>query len=238
MSPGRIATLTGAVVVLIAALLLQTVRIRNVKLGDVTSPPQPIGLGEKVPRQLAGWTARDEPLGPSEFVQSAVEKTLNYDDVVNRVYSTGGGTLGVYIAYWSPGRMPMEKVASHTPDRCWSENGWRCTAMRYPEIVTTAAGTLRPAYWRVFVPPASGRAQHVMYWHLVGGELYDYGGGFNRRPGIVKWWRDMLHYAFKGSAEQYFVRLTSDRPFETLRGDVGFEAMLTALAQFGLSEES
>lgn len=230
----QIGLAVGALV-LVGALALQFMRIRDVHRGDMTSPPVPIGLATRVPQQVDGWTATDTPLGATENVESKVEQMLNYDDYVYRVYGKGGVQFSVYAAYWSPGRMPMERVASHTPDRCWSENGWTCTRFRYPETLTSTAGALKPGYWRIFVPPNGGAQQYVMYWHLVGDELYDYGGGFNRRLGIVKWWRDMVHYAFAGSREQYFIRLTSDRPFENLRGDPGFEQVLDALARLGLA---
>lgn len=224
-----------ATVALGAALALQTVQIRDVKRGDVTSPAQPIGLGKKVPETLVGWSAQDQPLGANESLRSAVERTLNYDDYVFRSYRRAGTEFAVYAAYWSVGRMPMEKVASHTPDRCWSENGWRCTKMNYPVTLSTEDGQLKPAYWRIFEPPGGSEPHYVMYWHLVGDELYDYGGGFNQRPGIVKWWSDMLRYAMSGSKEQFFIRLTSNRPFEELRGDAGFEQVLMALAELGLA---
>jgi len=224
-----------ATVALGAALALQTVQIRDVKRGDVTSPAQPIGLGKKVPETLVGWSAQDQPLGANESLRSAVERTLNYDDYVFRSYTRGDTQFAVYVAYWTAGRMPMEKVASHTPDRCWSENGWSCNAMRYPEILDSEAGRLKPAYWRIFTPPSMGPKQYVLYWHLVGDELYDYGGGFNQRLSVLRWWSDMLRYAFTGSQEQFFIRLTSTRPFEELRGDAGFEAVVAALARLGLS---
>ena len=226
--------LLAVALVLAGGIGLQLVRLRDVKQGDVTSPARPIGLADRVPRSVAGWATADLPLGPTELVSTAAEKTLNYDDMVNRVYRRGGVEFGVYVAYWAPGRMPMEKVASHTPDRCWSENGWTCTESRFPENWATADGPLKPAYWRTFVPPGERAPHYVVYWHLVGDELYDYGGGFNRRPSVVKWWRDMLHYAWAGSQEQYFVRVTSDRPFEQLRGDPGFEEVVRSLAALGI----
>jgi len=220
---------------LVGAVGLQGVRMRDVHRGDMTSPVQPISLAEKLPGTLAGWSVSDEPLGATESVRSAVARTLNYDDYVFRSYTRGDTQFAVYVAYWTAGRMPMEKVASHTPDRCWSENGWSCNAMRYPEILDSEAGRLKPAYWRIFTPPSMGPKQYVLYWHLVGDELYDYGGGFNQRLSVLRWWSDMLRYAFTGSQEQFFIRLTSTRPFEELRGDAGFEAVVAALARLGLS---
>lgn len=220
---------------LVAALGLQGIRMRNVQRGDVTSPARPIGLGARLPATSPGWNVANLPLGATEFLSSEVAQTLNYDDHVYRTYSRGGDEVSVYVAYWSPGRMPVEKVASHTPDRCWSENGWNCTAYRFPATLQSPDGPLKPGYWRIFVPPNGGPKQYVIYWQLVGSELYDFGGGFNRRLSPIKWWRDMLHYAWKGSAAQYFIRVTSDRPFEELQGDPGFEEVLGALAKLGLA---
>lgn len=228
-----------AACVLLGALALQVMRFRNSRLGETSREAHPVDLAERIPLSVPGWLGRDEPLGPTEFVQSEVKKTLNYDDCVNRVYTNGSRTFGVYAAYWSPGRMPVQKVASHTPDRCWTENGWKCVKMRFPDNVSCGGVNLRPAYWRIFSPPgdASGR-EYVIYWHLVGGDLYDYGGGFNQRLNPFKWWRDTLHYALKGSAEQYFVRVTSNQPFTGLEDDPGFARIVAALGKLGLGEKA
>lgn len=225
-----------ALVVLVAACGLQGLRLRNLKDGDTQTTARRIELAATLPKAVAGWTASDEPLGPTEFVQTAVEKNLNYDDMVNRVYRSGARSFGLYVAYWSPGRMPVQKVASHTPDRCWSETGWTCEAMRIDENVKAGDRRLLPARWRLFRPPVAGGAkQHVLYWHLVGGELYDYGDRFNQRPDPLTWWRDTVRYALKGSSEQYFVRITSAQPLAELQGDPGFQEVLGALAGLGLA---
>jgi hypothetical protein len=221
-----------------AAVGVQFFEIRDVKEGDRSLVTRSIGLAVAVPSALTGWMGQDEPLGATELLKSAVEKTLNYDDVVNRTYRRGDLIVGVYAAYWSAGRMPVQKVASHTPDRCWSENGWICDQLRSNEPVVSGGLVLRPANWRLFLTPGATRdRQYVLYWHLVGDELYDYGDGLNRRPNPIKWWRDTVHYAIKGSANQKFIRLTSNRPFEELRGDPGWEELLGALAKLGLEAQ-
>jgi hypothetical protein len=231
----RSAILVAAGLLLVAALALQFLRLRNIKNGDTATAARPLGLAKILPANAAGWVVRDEPLGATEFVRSEVEKTLNYDDVVNRTYRKGDRSFGLYVAFWAAGRMPVQKVASHTPDRCWSENGWKCEQMRAGDRLPLGNGELKPAYWRLFsAPGANGLRQYVLYWHLVDGELYDYGDGFNRRPDPLKWWRETLHYAIKGSADQYFIRLTSDRPFEEIQSDPGFQQVLAGLAQLGL----
>lgn len=225
-----------ALLVLVVAFGLQGLRIRNPKEGDTQSAARRIDLATMLPKAVTGWESADEPLGPTELLQTAVEKNLNYDDMVNRVYRSGARSFGLYVAYWSPGRMPVQKVASHTPDRCWSENGWTCEEMRIDRDLKVGDQRLLPARWRLFRPPVSGGAkQYVLYWHLVGGELYDYGEGFNQQPDPLKWWRDTVHYAVKGSSDQYFVRIMSSLPLEELQGDAGFQEILHALAKLGLA---
>jgi EpsI family protein len=225
-----------AAVVLLAAVGLQFGRMRDMTGGERTAAARPIDLKRQIPAQLAGWTVNEEPLGPNEAVRSAVERTLNYDDYVYRLYRRNGVTVGVYVAYWAPSRMPVQKVASHTPDRCWTENGWTCLESRFHEVVAAPGVPLRAAQWRLFRSPGTGSHQeYVLYWHLVGPRLYDYGERFNASPGLVQWWREAVAYALTGSQEQYFIRLTSTVPFERLAGEAGWHDLLAALAKLGLS---
>lgn len=225
--------LIGAV--LCGAIALQLVNFRDIKEGDRSAEATPVGLAQRVPAELPGWKGRDEPLGPNEVVKTAVERILNFDDVVNRVYEKGTVRIGIYVAYWAPGRMPIQKVASHTPDRCWTENGWKCEKMRYADRVRAGALVLDAAQWRQFEPPgATGQKEFVLYWHLVGDQLYDYGERFNATPHPLQWWRDTMKYAFSGSDAQYFIRLTSNRDFSELTADPGWSQLLGAVEGLGV----
>jgi len=216
---------------------VQFVRIRNVKDGDTTALVRPVDLANRFPVRLAGWETRDEPLGANEMVRTAVERTLNYDDYVYRLFRKGETAFGIYVAYWAPGRMPVQKVASHTPDRCWTENGWECEEMRFAETIKTGEISLRPAQWRIFrAPGPNAQKEYVVYWHLVGKRLYDYGNRFNARPDLVKWWRDTVAYAMSGSDAQYFIRITSNRPFQELVDDPAFFTVIGCVADLGLRE--
>lgn len=222
--------------VIVAGLGLQLMKMRDLKEGDRSSGVQGRSLASRLPASIPGWVAKDEPLGPNEFLQSAVERTLNYDDYVYRVYTRGGREFSVYVAYWSAGRMPVNKVASHTPDRCWTENGWKCVDMRFAEKLSSGNTELPPGQWRLFNPP-QGTPQYVMYWHLVGDQLYDYGERFNEAPHPLKWWRDSLSYALKGSQAQYFIRITSQEPIESFVTDPGFGEIVHKLAELGLTPD-
>lgn len=222
---------------LLVGVILQWLKVRDIKEGDRLSEARPVRLVERVPRTLAGWSARDEPLGPNEVTRTAVEKVLNYDDYVFRLFEKDGKQIGVYVAYWAAGRMPLQKVASHTPDRCWTENGWRCEDMRFAEPVGAGDMRLMSAQWRRFTPPSGAAQQYVVYWHLVGDRLYDYGTRFNARPDLVKWWRDTLEYAFSGSEAQYFIRITSNRPFDEFARESAWAELVEALAKLGLESK-
>lgn len=220
---------------LVVAVVLQFAGIRDVKEGDRTAKAQPIGLAKKLPMELEGWVGKDEPIGPNEVAAQAASRVLNFDDNIYRVYRRGDITLGVYVAYWAPGRMPIQKVASHTPDRCWTENGWHCLERRHNIVVKSFRKNLGGAQWRVFEPPgASGGREYTVYWHLVGERLYDYGSRFNSRPHPLDWWRDTVSYAFSGVDEQFFVRLTSNHDFQQLEHDPGWQQLIASLDRLGV----
>ncbi len=131
--------------------------------------------------------------------------------------------------------MPTRLVASHTPDRCWTENGWRCLEMRFKQPVALDGAPLPDAEWRLFEPPQGGAPVYVLYWHLVEGRLYDYGSRFNNVPDPVRWWKDAVQQAMLGSREQYFIRLTSSEPLENLWNDPGVMEVLRSLRRLGLT---
>lgn len=217
------------VVVLTAAAALQGI-------GVFREVPKTRGphVAELVPTSLPGWRVRNVPLGPTEFMTGQVEKTLNFDEAVSREYSRAGATFGVYVAYWGAGKMPTRLVASHTPDRCWTENGWTCQEMRFRQPLAANGAALQPAEWRRFLPPNGGATTYVLYWHLVEGQVYDQGGRFNAVPDPLAWWKDAVQQALLGSREQYFIRLTANVPLETLWADPGLGEVLRGLQALGL----
>lgn len=230
-------TLVITLVLLLAAAALQFARVRDVNEGDQSSERRPVALATRIPSSLPGWVGRDEPLGANEVISTAVERTLNYDDYVFRVFRRGETTLGIYVAYWAPGRMPIQKVASHTPDRCWTENGWRCLEMKHGVAVAGQNVDLQPAQWRLFEPPSTGQSskEYVLFWHLVGDRIYEYGARFNATPRAIDWWRDTVAYATSGSDAQYFIRVTSNRPFDGLREEPAWHAVVASLGALGLA---
>jgi len=215
-------------------VLLGAVALQGTHLLREVPRPRNLKLETALPLHLEGWDGRDVPLGADAFQSSAVEKILNYDQVVYREYRHGQETFGVYVAYWGAGKMPTRFVASHTPDRCWTENGWHCVEMKFKQTEPFAGPALPPAEWRLFEPPQGGRPTYVLYWHLVDGQLYDYGSRFNEVPSPLLWWKDAARQALLGSREQFFIRLTSNEPLEQLMADPGVAAVVRSLQGLGL----
>ncbi len=185
-----------------------------------------------LPQDIVGWSGREVPLGQTEAAEGQVEGVLRYDDVYNREFKSVRGTVSLYVAYWEPGKMPVQLVASHTPDRCWTSAGWNCREMRHGAKLPG----LRPGAGRDFEGPHLVRL-NVIFWHLVGNDLYDYGERFTQVPHPLKWWRDAAKQIVVRPQEQYFIRLTSDRPFEEIWQDPGFQEVLSALAKLGLAAD-
>ena len=194
-----------------------------------------IRLAHVVPSVLDGWRVMDEPLGRTEAVSSAALKILNLDDYVYRRFQERSRSFTVYAAYWAPGKMPTRLVASHTPDRCWTESGLRCVEMRFREEFRLGDRKIQPAEYRVFAAGDGGEKTFVVYWHLVEGKVYDYGGRFNAVPHPWLWWKDMLAQAVYGSREQVFVRITSTTPMRELWDLRGFQSVMASLADAGIA---
>lgn len=202
----------------------------------VPSPGKGRHLAGFLPATLTGWDSLAVPLGASEAGTAQVADVLRYDDVSFREYFHPGKTsFSLYVAYWNPGKMPVQLVASHTPDRCWVESGWKSLEANHRSVVRTSMGQLRPGQGRIF-KAANGTVQHVLFWHLVGDELYDYGTRVSVVPSPWKWWSEVALGAISRPREQYFIRLSSERPLEELEQDQGFQELITRVGQLGLAD--
>jgi hypothetical protein len=235
--PGRrLRTIRTTCVSLLLAVLAAAVGLQfffRLRETPVLTPHRP--LAETLPTTLNGWTVADLPLGATEAVNVLAMKTLNFDDHVYREYRRGNEAFSIYAAYWAHGRMPTRLVASHTPDRCWTENGMRCTDARFREAYSVGSRPLLPAEYRTFVAPGTSEEIHVVYWHLVEGRIYDYGARFNAVPHPWLWWKDTLAQAAYGSREQLFVRISSRTPIAELWRQPDFITVLSTVADAGLA---
>ena len=198
-------------------------------------------LRHGLPESLPGWSVEEMPIGPTEPDSAAISRSLNYDELICRRYRSALGGFCLSLAYWAPQRMPPDAVGGHTPDRCWVLNGWTCEASSFSWKSRLGNKELLPAQYRLF-RDAGGRVQHVVYWHLVGGKLFDgdyrFDGSREQRSNRMRsylFWKSVLFHRAGEDGEQYFIRLSSERPFEEIWDDPGFRTLMESLARLGLA---
>ncbi len=172
--------------------------------------------------------------GGAEANENAIKLARQFtgrQKIMVRYRSYHGATGQAIVATGDPRRWAAETgVAGFV--RFPDSHKW---GRKDPEPVAEAGIRLNDAQWRIFEPPGGlGPKEYVLFWHLVGSQLYDYGDRFNATPAPVQWWRDTVKYAFSGSDAQYFIRVTSNRDFGELAGDPAWQRLLTALAELGL----
>lgn len=228
---GQVAVLGLALAALVAAVGVQA------RFGH--DRPDPTGADAAAHRVFAavrrfapaGWTVNEYPLGATEFMEKVVEKKLQFDDALFRVYRQGSTEFGLYIAYWSPGRKSLREVDTHTPDTCWVNNGWRMED-RSSGFCGFASGTkVAAGQYRRF--SANGEIQYVAFWHMLGGDSIDI--QYRGLPTPSYLWKLALGDGPSIRSEQYFIRLSCSRPLDEVWGDPALKELLNVLRQTGLS---
>ncbi|MEX2381675.1 MAG: exosortase-associated EpsI family protein [Opitutales bacterium] len=187
-------------------------------------------LEDLISTHLPGWRMEELPLGETEEVQNAVENQLRFDDVVSRVYQNGDTQVGVYIAYWEPGKMPVRLVGVHTPDTCWVQNGWTCTARESNLPKSVGGEELKPAEYGIY--ETDMHLQHVLFWHIVGSRIHTYEQ--QGMHSLTAAWQDIFRYGLNQRQEQYFIRISSNRPFDEFWDNDGFRQLMEDVAGLGL----
>jgi hypothetical protein len=179
-----------------------------------------------LPPAPEGWVRTIRPVAETPEMQSAVNRVLNYDDAVFADYTHGTDRVSIYIAYWTPGKMPYRLVAGHTPDVCWVGNGWRKTSPNKTALLRCPDGRLLPpAEARTF--SLSTHEEHVWFWHLVNGKAFSYGTG-----GLPPWhamFTDLLRRDLSPRAEQLFIRLSANAELTDSRLRPAAEVILGSL---------
>ncbi len=127
--------------------------------------------------------------------------------------------------------MPARLVTIHTPDRCWTENGWTCLEATFNEQLRfDRQPGFPPAQRRVFQPPTRQPNVNVRFWLTTSGQPYDFGHRLNIVPSPLKWLGQVVEECFTESGEQLFVRIASNQSFESFDGDPGYEKVMTAVS--------
>lgn len=161
--------------------------------------------------ELPTWTVTYLPIAETPEMKAKVAEDLNYDDAVFAVYTNGASRLSVYIAYWTPGKMPYRIIAGHTPDVCWVGNGWACSDSRSNvKLADGTGGALPDAEQRTML--LNGHTEHVVFWHLLDGMPMSYG-----TQGLPPWtamFSDVFTRQLHQRPEQVFIRISSPIPPE------------------------
>ncbi|WPJ97966.1 exosortase-associated EpsI family protein [Coraliomargarita algicola] len=186
-----------------------------------------------VPEVLNGWQIKDLDMAESPESSARISEFLNFDDALFRVFQKGETFVGLYIAYWTPGKASYRWAGAHTPDTCWVLNGWTREDRKYSIPFVYNKIRLEPAEFGVY--SKDGSSQNVYFWHLVGGEPF----GYDQKgtPNILGALLDVKEYGLNLREEQFFIRLSSNRTLDELKKIGGFEAIIKSLVKIGLEEE-
>jgi hypothetical protein len=191
-------------------------------------------LANIVPSELNGWTIKDLDMAESPESSARISDFLNFDDALFRVFQKDDIFIGLYIAYWTPGKASYRWAGAHTPDTCWVVNGWTREEREYSIPFTYNKIHLEPVEFGVY--SKDGSSQNVYFWHLVGGEPFSYNQ--TGTPNILGALLDVKEYGLNLREEQFFIRLSSNKTLEELKRVGGFEAIVQSLVEIGLEEET
>lgn len=226
-APGRI---RGAIPVAATAALAAALGIFFATFGRGTAAAEDsavIPVEELLPAEAAGWTV------VSQKDLARFTPVLRTDHLVERTYlRTAGGDpvlLNAYVAHWPAGRAPVSLVATHTPEWCWPGGGWVQEELDSPQIVLELAGARLPiAEQRLF--RHDGIPQQVWFWHVYDGRVINYRAPYSV-PALVE---IALRYGFRRQGPQYFVRFSSNRPWEQIRDEPLVREIFTHFRRIGV----
>ena len=198
-------------------------------------PPEPTLdelLSDIVPKQLNGWKITDQDMAESPESSERISDFLNFDDALFRIFKNGDTFVGLYIAYWLPGKASYRWAGAHTPDTCWVQNGWTRQDRKYRIPFQNEETLFQPAEFGIY--EKDGSAQNVYFWHLVGGEAFGYEqeGGHNIFAALL----DITKHGLNLRDEQFFIRLSSNKKLDELKKIEGYKQILDSLHEIGLGK--
>ena len=117
---------------------------------------------------LAGWGFRDIP------VNDSAERLLAADETISGEYTnaTGSRVVQVFLANRYTEKPHDIGLFVHTPDRCWTEAGWRLDPVTPDHVEIDVHGVRITFERRVFV--YRDRRELVLFGGLVGGQPLPY----------------------------------------------------------------
>jgi exosortase len=193
-------------------------------------PPEPVAFTDLLPAEAPGWrviTPQDlYRFSDILLTEHLAERTYLRSDAQGNVLQ-----VTVYVAFWPAGQTSVSQVASHTPDACWPGSGWQnaTTGTDRRQPVPVEGLVLAPAEYRLFRSDR-GNAQHVWFWHIFDGRVIDYRDPYSLSALL----QIALDYGFSRQGSQYFVRISSNRPWEEFAGDPLIREILGRFDRTGL----
>ncbi|MFA5262909.1 MAG: exosortase/archaeosortase family protein [Opitutaceae bacterium] len=191
--------------------------------GDVRSPD----LATLLPVAPPGWQTETA----TDF--SSYRNILLTDNLVQRAYRRGSEghemLISIYIAYWKPGQASVSLVASHTPDACWPGTGWVSQLDPSPnEKLRIEGRILASAESRCF--DNSGYRRYVWFWHLHNGRPIPYQDPNSFKELLKIAWQ----YGFRHHGDQFFIRISSNRPWNETAEEPLVKQFFQAMQPLGL----
>jgi exosortase len=202
---------TNAILLLaVATWAVFTVKTRSAPLrAHAVLAPDVASL---IPAEASGWTVttRDDLYQFSAELRTRFLAERSFTRTVNGAEQQ----VTIYIAFWPAGQVPVSLVESHTPDACWPGGGWTEDAHRHRSLVLqTGPHALPPCEFRSF--QLQNYPQNVWYWHLFDGQVIEPTGANSPRQLLSLAW----HYGFRKDGDQYFVRISSNLPWEQIANE-------------------
>ncbi len=188
-------------------------------------------LAEVIPSNLPGWKMQDLEIADTPESSARISEFLNFDDAIFRTYTKNDTEVGLYIAYWSPGKASYRWAGAHTPDTCWVKIGWNCTKREYSMPFQHGDLLFQPAEFGVYETETD--RQNVYFWHLIGNKAYSYKQ--KGEPNIFGALIDIKHHGLNLRKEQFFIRLSSNKTIDQLKQVNEFSEILDSLAKIGLA---
>ncbi|HKB58268.1 MAG TPA: exosortase/archaeosortase family protein [Lacunisphaera sp.] len=189
----------------------------------------PPNLAALLPARAAGW----EVMTPNDLHQFA--DILQTEHLMERTYVRPAGNnlftrLTVYVAYWAPGQASVSRVASHTPDACWPGSGWVVEPLPEAREIPGIPGlSIAPAEHRLFRNGA-GHPEHVWFWHIYDGRVINYRDPYS----VPALFSIALQYGFRQQGDQFFVRISSNKPWAGLADEALVREIVSNLTRIGL----
>ncbi len=197
----------------------------STRSSDLTEKASP-NLLQVLPAVTQDWQVQTST---NLFQFSGVLETENLAERTYRKRRNGEEVqVTVYLAFWEAGKSSVSQVAMHTPDACWPGSGWEAQPVATPRDMLPLPGHILPlAESRVF--HNRGYQQYVWFWHIYDGRPIAYVNPLSPAELLRNAWR----YGFIRQADQIFVRVSSNLPWDQLKDEPLISDIFSKLKPLG-----